>query len=43
MRLLLDTHTLLWFYLGDSQLNAAARTLIEDAANTKQVSPASTP
>ena len=41
MRLLLDTHTLLWFYLGDPQLSAAARLLIEDAANTKLVSPAS--
>jgi PIN domain nuclease of toxin-antitoxin system len=41
VRLLLDTHTLLWFYLGDPQLSAAARTLIEDAANTKLVSPAS--
>ncbi len=41
MRLLLDTHTLLWFYLGDAQLSRPARTLLEDTANTKFVSPAS--
>ncbi len=41
MRLLLDTHTLIWFYLDDPQLSAAARLLIEDAADTKLVSPAS--
>lgn len=28
MRLLLDTHTLLWFALDDSQLSATARDLI---------------
>ena len=41
MKLLLDTHTLLWFALGDGQLSVTARQLIEDAANTKFVSPAS--
>ena len=41
MRLLLDTHTLLWFYLGDPQLSSTARGLIDDPANTKLVSPAS--
>jgi PIN domain nuclease of toxin-antitoxin system len=41
VRILLDTHTLLWFYLGDPQLSATARRLIEDPANTKLVSPAS--
>jgi len=41
VRLLLDTHTLLWFYLGDPQLSAAVRRLIEDPGNTKFVSPAS--
>ena len=41
MKLLLDTHTLLWFALGDAQLSAPARQLIEDPANTKFVSPAS--
>lgn len=40
MKLLLDTHTLLWFALGDVQLSAPARQLIEDTANTKFVSPA---
>ena len=40
MNLLLDTHTLLWFVLGEAHLNAAARQLIEDATNPKFVSPA---
>jgi len=40
MNLLLDTHTLLWFVLGDAQLSAAARELIEGATNPKFVSPA---
>lgn len=41
MKLLLDTHTLLWFVLGDASLSATARQLIEDATNSKFVSPAS--
>lgn len=41
MKLLLDTHALLWFVLGDASLSATARQLIEDAANSKHVSPAS--
>jgi hypothetical protein len=41
MKLLLDTHTLLWFVLGDPQLSSTARALILDPANTKLVSPAS--
>lgn len=41
MKLLLDTHTLLWFALGDASLSATARQLIEDPANSKFVSPAS--
>lgn len=41
MKILLDTHTLLWFYLGDPQLSATARNLIDDPANTKLISPAS--
>ncbi|HEX4949002.1 MAG TPA: type II toxin-antitoxin system VapC family toxin [Blastocatellia bacterium] len=41
MNLLLDTHTLLWFALGDANLSANARQLIEDPANRKFVSPAS--
>lgn len=40
MNMLLDTHTLLWFILGDSQLNSRARQLIQDPDNTKWVSPA---
>ena len=38
MKLLLDTHTLLWFIAGSSSLSAYARGLIEDAANEKFVS-----
>ena len=30
MRVLLDTHALLWFLLDDPQLSLAARLLIED-------------
>ncbi|HEX8398671.1 MAG TPA: type II toxin-antitoxin system VapC family toxin [Pyrinomonadaceae bacterium] len=41
MRLLLDTHTLLWFIAGSTSLSANARSLIEDAANEKFVSIAS--
>ena len=41
MRLLLDTHTLLWFALGDAQISPAALALINDAGNDKLVSPAS--
>lgn len=41
MKLLLDTHTLLWFVLGDASLSTTARQLIEDAANSKFISPAS--
>lgn len=38
MKLLLDTHTLLWFIAGSASLSAAARRAIEDAANEKFVS-----
>lgn len=38
MKLLLDTHTLLWFIAGSPSLSASARSLIEDAANEKFVS-----
>jgi PIN domain nuclease of toxin-antitoxin system len=38
MKLLLDTHTLLWFISGDTKLSFAARLLIEDVANDKYVS-----
>jgi PIN domain nuclease of toxin-antitoxin system len=41
MRLLLDTHTFLWFVLDDPQLSSTARNLIEDPANEVDVSPAS--
>ncbi|MCY7347145.1 MAG: type II toxin-antitoxin system VapC family toxin [Pyrinomonadaceae bacterium] len=41
MKLLLDTHTLLWFIAGSPQLSATARNLIEDAAHEKYVSIAS--
>src|SRR5947208_12850483 len=41
MKLLLDTHTFLWFCQDDPKLSAAAKTLIEDAGNRKLVSVAS--
>ena len=41
MKLLLDTHTLLWFALNDQQLSRTATALIMDSANDKVVSPAS--
>lgn len=41
MRLLVDTHTLLWFALSDPQLSVAARIVIADPANAVLVSPAS--
>lgn len=33
MKLLLDTHTFIWFIEGNAQLSTAARTLIEDGTN----------
>ena len=41
MKLLLDTHALLWFALNDPQLSASATSLIVDPSNEKLVSPAS--
>jgi len=41
MKLLLDTHTLLWFIAGNASLSESARTLIEDVSNEKFVSIAS--
>ena len=41
MRLLLDTHSLLWFLLNDLRLSAAANGLIADANNDIEISPAS--
>lgn len=38
MKLLLDTHTFLWFITGNLRLSTKARLLIEDAANDKFVS-----
>ncbi|GAB0077089.1 hypothetical protein [Pseudomonas syringae group genomosp. 3] len=34
MKLLLDTHILLWAAIGDTKLPAAAAQLIDDEANT---------
>jgi PIN domain nuclease of toxin-antitoxin system len=41
VRILLDTHALLWFYMGDTQLSSPARAAIADPGNSKLVSPAS--
>lgn len=41
MRLLLDTHTFLWFFQGDRKLSNTARTLIDDEDNEKLISMAS--
>jgi PIN domain nuclease of toxin-antitoxin system len=41
VKLLLDTHTVLGFYLADPQLSAAASAAIIDPPNEKWVSPAS--
>lgn len=41
MKLLLDTHTFLWFIGGDPQLTEHARQHIEDMANDRLVSVAS--
>jgi PIN domain nuclease of toxin-antitoxin system len=41
MRLLLDTHTFLWFVLNDPQLSAAALRFISNPANAILISPAS--
>lgn len=40
MRVLLDTHTFLWFVLGDTRISLPARELIEDVSNEKLISPA---
>jgi PIN domain nuclease of toxin-antitoxin system len=39
VRLLLDTHTLLWFLANDIRLSPTAKTAIEDAANERWLSP----
>lgn len=41
MRLLLDTHTFLWFIGGDAALSLYARQLIEDRTNERLLSIAS--
>jgi PIN domain nuclease of toxin-antitoxin system len=41
MRLLLDTHALLWWLAGDQSLSAAARTAIADETNDIFISAAS--
>ena len=41
MKLLLDTHTLLWFVLDDPQLSRTAQVQIEDPSNEVYVSPVS--
>ena len=41
MRLLLDTHSFLWFILDDSRLSPTAKAAIEDPANEVDISPAS--
>ena len=40
MKLLLDTHALLWYTLNDPQLSVAAQAAILDPANDVYVSPA---
>jgi PIN domain nuclease of toxin-antitoxin system len=41
MKLLLDTHTFLWFIEGDPNLSDTARSLIEDEGNQRFLSSAS--
>jgi PIN domain nuclease of toxin-antitoxin system len=41
VRLLLDTHALLWWFAGDARLPRAARSAIEDESNAVFVSAAS--
>jgi PIN domain nuclease of toxin-antitoxin system len=41
VKLLLDTHALLWFLADDPRLSASARTTIENPANPRLLSPVS--
>jgi PIN domain nuclease of toxin-antitoxin system len=41
MRLLLDTHTLLWFLANDARLSQTARAAIEEPAKERWLSPVS--
>jgi PIN domain nuclease of toxin-antitoxin system len=38
VRLLADTHTLIWWWAGDRKLSRRARAVLSDAANTVHVS-----
>jgi PIN domain nuclease of toxin-antitoxin system len=38
MRLLIDTHALIWFWEGNSSLSATARAAMEDEANERFIS-----
>ena len=38
MKLILDTHAVIWFFLGDERLTPRARAAIRDGANTKFLS-----
>jgi PIN domain nuclease of toxin-antitoxin system len=41
MKLLLDTHSLIWFFSGHPNLSDVVRQLMEDAGNQKLISLAS--
>ena len=41
MNYLIDTHTLIWFFNGDSQLSDNALTVLNDDSNNKSISIAS--
>jgi len=41
VRLLLDTHTLLWFLANDARLSQSAKMAIEETANERWLSPIS--
>ncbi len=41
MKILLDTHSFLWFVLSDARLSMTVRGLIGDPKNTVHLSPAS--
>ena len=38
MKLILDTHAVIWFFLGDERLTPRTRAAIRDGANTKFLS-----
>ena len=38
MRLLLDTHTLLWYAMGDQRIGSEAKALIDDLDNEAYIS-----